>query len=370
MACGLLLTLLLLAPADDSPWATGSQFRAELAEPLTANWLNVPLKSVLERISLDRRVMILLDRRIDPTQQLPVEFLNEPLEQGLATVAQQFAGGLSLPDGVVYLGPKASAAKLRTLIALRTAELATTDLQAAKDQQRRLLQRRPVTWEELDSPREILERLLRSLELTCENSTLVEHDLWAAGEWPPMTGVEALSLILVQFDLTFAWQSGGRSIELTPIPDRVRLEKIVHPKKQTAAKAAAEWSLAWPEAEFQVQGPQVIVWATSEIHEEIAAEMAGRRRSGTVKTPNPLSKQKFSLRIQDTPVQDLMAELEKGGVRFEFDVDELRQAGIELNQSITLDVRMLPADEFFKAVFGPLGLDAEIAGETVTLRVK
>ncbi len=370
MPSGLLLTMMLFFPADEPTWLTGARFRDALKEPLTANWRNVPLKGVLERISLERRVAIVLDRRIDPTQTWPMEFINEPLADGLANMAHRFAGELSLPGNAAYLGPAGAASKLRTLIALRTAELAAAELSIPKNRQRELLRLQPVTWDELDSPREILERVLRSLELECRNLSLVEHDLWGSGEWPPMTGIEALSLILVQFDLTFAWQDEGRAITLSPIPELVRLEKTYRPRKQTVSTSVADWSLKWSAARFEEQGAEVRVWATVEVHEEIAAENSGRTPPVRRRTPDPLKKQTFSLRIKETPVRDLMTELEKSGVRFEFDAEELRQAGIDLHQLIELDVRLLPAAEFFEAVFGPLGLESTIDGETVKLRVK
>lgn len=367
-AC-LLIILCGSLSADETEWLTGSRFRRAMNEPLTANWRSVPLQSVLERISIDRHVAIVLDRRIDPTQQFPVEFVNDPLQQGLSKLARQFDGDSSVPGNLVYLGPADSTRKLRTLIALRSGELANHH-QIPKARQQRLLQPLTVSWDDLDSPRDILGRLLQDVELKCSDLSVVEHDLWRAGELPQVTPVAAISLILVQFDLTFQWQDDGQELELMPIPETVKIERPHQPRGQSAEKAAQEWQAQWPEATFRPAGRDVLVVATEEEHEEITAGRVGRRKPAPTEAPVPLVRQEFTLRIKDTPVRELMAELEKSGVVFEYDSNELVTSGIDLKTLIELDVRKLSAEEFFQAVFDPLGLESTIDGMTVTLRPK
>jgi hypothetical protein len=353
--------------AEEPSWKTGGRFRAALKEPLTASWRNIELRSVLEQISRDREIAILLDRRINPNQVVPVEFVHQPLLDGLLALAEQLDGGCSAPDNVIYLGPREAARRLRTLLALRTQELASDELRIPEDRRQIWLKRRTVRWDDLDAPREILDRLQSDVGFDISNPQAVEHDLWAEAVLPQVDGIEALSLILVQFDLTFRWRNAGQSVELVPIPDRVHLERSHKPRGKPPEKALADWQASWPAVDFRLVGREIVARATLEEHEEIASGKPSRQESAP---PLPLSRRRFTLKIKDVSARDLMAELEKSGVVFEVDPQALKDAGVDLDRFVELNVRNLDAEEFFRHVFDPLGVRCSIDGRTVKLMPK
>ena len=45
------------------------------------------------------------------------------------------------------------------------------------------------------------------------------HDLWAAADLPPISLVDRLTLIAIQFDLTFKVAEHGKRLELVPVPE-------------------------------------------------------------------------------------------------------------------------------------------------------
>jgi hypothetical protein len=362
--------LVLLASADDLSFHTGSRFRAKLNEPALANWQNVELRDVLEQISQDRHVALLLDRRIDPNVKHPVEFANQPLTDGLTRLATHFGGGVSLPNNVVYLGPEQAAHKLRTLIALRTEELSAKDSGVSKDRRHAWLKPHTVRWDDLDAPREMLDRLQADLKFRILNPSLVEHDLWAAATLPDVTGVEALSLILIQFDLTFAWQNGAEVVELLPVPDVVRIERSHKVRGKSVDQALREWQAEWPNVEFRASGREILALATVEEHEQIDAGAAGRDKPAVKPAPLPLAKRQFTLESKGVSALDLMEELEKSGIEFDYDPQELAAAGVDLKRLVQLNVRNLSASDFFHAVFDSLGVKFTITGLTVTLKPK
>ncbi|MBC8116450.1 MAG: hypothetical protein H7062_18830, partial [Candidatus Saccharimonas sp.] len=61
---------------------TGPRFQTEIDRLLSASWANVELRDLLKKIGDDRRVAILLDRRVDPTVQLPLNLTNSSLREG------------------------------------------------------------------------------------------------------------------------------------------------------------------------------------------------------------------------------------------------------------------------------------------------
>tara|TARA_B100001123_G_C14818553_1_gene831211 strand:- start:459 stop:662 length:204 start_codon:yes stop_codon:yes gene_type:complete len=65
-----------------------------------------------------------------------------------------------------------------------------------------------------------------------------------------------------------------------------------------------------------------------------------------------------------------MRQLEQTGVRFQFDAKRLEKSGIRFDQTIAVDVQQVTARIFLEQLFGPLGLESEIDGLTVRLRIK
>lgn len=355
--------------ADERPLQTGARFRAAVNEPLVAKWQNVPLRDVLAHLRLDRGTALLLDRRIDPTARFPIEFVNHSLKDGLARLASEFDGGISLPDNVIYIGPSRACRNLRTLIALRTAELSSVEAGIPKDRQQLWLTPRMVQWDDLDSPLEILGRLQQDWQFQISNPAVTEHDLWGESVLPEVNGIEALSLLLIQFDLTFAWQEAGRAVELTPMPESAQIERPHKVRGKPAEKTLAEWQAAWPEIELRTAGREIVALATIEQHEELDDGPANRIAHQKPE-PKPLAQRQFTLQIKDVAAKDLMAELEKSGIVFDYDPQALSAAGVDLNKFVQLNVRKLSAQDFFRTVFDPLGVRCEIEGVTVKLMPK
>lgn len=368
-----LLTAVTIAADQKSlPPLIGAPYRTALRNPFTANWQSVELREVLRTIAAEQRVAILLDRRVDPNAVWPCEFANESLADRLPKLAEQFTGGVSFPENIVYIGPRAAAGKLRTLIVHRSGELANFEPPASisKVRQHLWLKPRTVSWRDADSPREILERWQNEWDFRITNPEAIEHDLWAAATLPQVTGVAALSLVLIQFDLTWTWREGASEIELIPIPATVAIERQHKPRGKTAARQVEEWREKYPDAEFRLAGSEILVTATEEVHAELSAPRVPQKKPPADSAVVPLSRRKFTLEIKDVSARDLMAELEKSGLVFEYDAQELSDAGVDLDRLIQFNVRNLSAADFFRTVFDPLGAKCALDGVTVTLSPK
>jgi len=187
---------------------------------------------------------------------------------------------------------------------------------------------------------------------------------------PQVTGVAALSLVLIQFDLTWIWREGASEIELVPIPETVVIEKQHKPRGKTAARQLDEWREKYPDAEFHLAGSEILVTTTEEVHAELSAPRVSPGKPPADPAVVPLSRRKFTLEIKDVSARDLMAELEKSGLVFDYDARELSDAGVDLDRLIQFNVRNLSAADFFHTVFDPLGAKCALDGVTVTLSPK
>ena len=346
---------------------TGARFRTELDQATSGTWTNVEFRDLLNKLSVERRVAILLDRRIDPTVRVPLDIVNRSLTEGIQEIARKVDAEVSVPENVVYVGPSAAVRRLRTLIEMRTIELTAKSTPIAEKRRTDLNRRTSIAWADLESPGDVLRRVAEQFQLKIQGEDLVPYDLWAGCRLPSATAAEALSMILIQFDLTFAWKDGGKGIELVPIPETVVIER--RPRfKSKAADALKAIQEEFPNLDARLDGTDVIVKGTIEDHEAIALLLSPNRPKKPVeKGPAPLRQRTFTLKFQRVPVRAIMAKLEESSVVFVYDAAALQAAGINLDQQIDLQLEKATADEFLKAVFSPLKISFEIDHLTVKL---
>ncbi|MFG0331809.1 MAG: hypothetical protein ACF8TS_00480, partial [Maioricimonas sp. JB049] len=126
---------------------------------------------------------------------------------------------------------------------------------------------------------------------------------------------------------------------------------------------------AFPDAAVTTEGTRLVVRARIDQQERIAellsprADRAPRRPAGL----GPLISRRFTLTIVRQPAGALIRTLESQGVTVEYDADALEEAGIDLEQKISLQLEQATALEFFRGFCEPLGLDFELKGTTVRL---
>jgi hypothetical protein len=197
------------------PWATGAQVSQRLAQPLDVFWSNNPLRDAVTNLCRAQRVAILIDRRVDPGQKLSLNVQDVPLQTVLRMVAERCGLGISRLGAVVYLGPPAAAQRLRPIAA--AFDRAVRQLPAAS--QGKFFQSKPLAWEDLSTPRDLLEQLGRQNGVEITGLERLPHDLWAAADLPPLSLTERLTLIAAQFDLSFKIAAGGARLELAPLPE-------------------------------------------------------------------------------------------------------------------------------------------------------
>ena len=362
---------------------TGARFLTEIDRTLSASWANVELRDLLQKIGDERRVAILLDRRVDPTLQLPLNLTNSSLREGVRDLARLIGAEISVAEPVIYVGPPAAAQRLRTLIELRSSELSSRASSIPEKRRTELATKHTVAWQDLNSPVEIVQRSADRYRLTIGHLDLLPHDLWVANTLPSVTATEALSLILIQFDLTFAWtgrveDGAGQGIELVLAPERPVIEQRHRVKGRTPAEALKLVQKYGPELSgktaksVKLDGSELVVNGLLEDHEAVAALLSGSatKRPDATAGVKPIKLRLFTLKIDRVPARVLMKKLEESEITFEYDAEQLAAAGIDLDQPIKLEVEKASAANFFKAVFDPLRLTVEIDNLTVKLTPK
>jgi hypothetical protein len=335
--------------ATGTPWVTGAAIEKRLTRPINIVWSGNPLRQAIDSLSHAQEVAMLLDRRVDPSQKLELKLDQVPLGAALHKIAERQALGVSLLGSVVYFGPPAAASRLRTLAAVRGEEVGKLPPAVA----RKFLQLKAIAWPDFATPRELLQQWAKQNSFTLEGLEQVPHDLWAAADLPAMSLVDRLTLTALQFDLTFTIGAGGKTVRLLPIPDDLALTRTYEGGHEPGT-AAARFAAIAPTAKIQVVGSKIRVRGLLEDHERIAAPRptaapAANREHESVADLSKIHIDKMSVR--EIPARQVLEQLAKK-LNLDLRIDEkaLAEAGVSLDERVSLSVQNVTVDELLRQV--------------------
>ena len=354
-------------------YRTQGRFTTALEQPISASWKGLALRSVLRRLSHDREVSILVDRRVDPDQEIAIDTGDRSLRSAVDEIARSVNLALTRVGNCLLLAPAGPASRLRTLVALREGEYLTWMAGSLPRGYRFTPQRATVAWNDLERPADILSAIGAQFGLSIVGLERIPHDLWAGAAIPEATAAEALSLVLNQFDLTFEWTDRGKGVRFVAIPATICIERT-YPLRGKSAKAVLREIRAKVEGiDAEVRAGKLLVRATLEQQEAVAAVLGLVRGGGrpTVKRSTmPLDKQSFTLQARGVSLRELWNELKKQGLDIQYDADSLHKAGIDLEQKVSVDIPNLPAPQFFAHLLEPYHLTYRFNGTTVIVEPK
>ncbi len=343
------------AAASSPSWLTGKQFHTALTQPVNVEWSAVPLRQGAEDLARANRTAVFLDRRIDPGQRIDLRLGAVPLATAWREIAQRAGADVTTLGPLVYLGPRERASQLRTLAALADEQVGR--LPAA--QARRFLGAAPWQWEDFATPQELLADLGRRFRVRIGGTEQVPHDLWAGADLPPLSLVERLILVAVQFDLTFQVSADGRAIELVPLPAEAVLVRDYPAGPDPQATLQRFGSLA-PQAKFVLAGNRIQVTGLLEEHERLSgAEPSpfAAQAAETTQTLDPDRTRISKLEIREVPVGHLLRDLAgRFGLELKMDEAALRRAGVSLEGRVSCVVEDASVDDLFRRIAQEAGL--------------
>jgi len=363
----------------DTPptFLTGRAFEDALVESISLAWQGQNLRDGLRKLSETKQVSIILDRRIDPSQQLTLQIQKRTLKAVLKVIAMEARADISVLGNAVYVGPKGVASRLRTIEEIVASQLvsgkATIISVDASPQTRRrfeLLARQTLTWPDLATPRELLDEVASRYALKIESADLVPHDLWGQATLPAGSASQLLLTILAQFNLSFEWTESRDGIRLVDMPLDPRIEKQFTLKRGTEQTILAEITRRMPGLEPQVTTRRIKVVGTIEQLETVEAIIHPERKPNNAR-PNQrkVADGVTVFTFEATaPLGAFMATLEKqAGFTFQYDEDAFKQADIRLDKRIFLEAKDLTAQEVFEKMFPPQNIAYKVDGKTVRL---
>lgn len=370
-ACGGWVTVILIGALSfaqaEVTLGTGAELHKTLESHLTVSWTQKPVREALADLSRHLRIAVLLDRRIDPSLRLD-NVGGGRVQETLDSIAARSGAAVRVVGNVIYVGPESAARVVRTLSALRTDEL--SDLPSS----RAARLRRPSTlrWNDLDRPDEILGQIAKRYELTVEGLDRVPLDMWAGAVLPEPSAAEQLTLVLVQFDLTFEWQSDGRGIRIVPLPEVVALERAYAVGRARAEVLAQHGREAIAGLEAEADGESVRVRGTLEQHERLAELLRAGSSSAAVRGTSPRRKHRttpqrlFSLRVRGASIAAVLHVLEtEHGFAVFVDKAPLAAAEASLSTPVDLDVSRVTIDDLLTKLLSNTGFTYRVEGQRI-----
>ena len=365
--------------SDAVKYLTGSEFENALSQPVSLSWQERPLRLGLRQLSESREVAVLLDRRIDPEQSLTLGLSKLSLLDILSTIATECGAGISVVGNTVYVGPVKTAARLRTLVELRSNELVGENAVAGTKRSFELLRRSSLIWQDLDRPSDIVAGSCREAGLQIGGGTqpgtvpqtnspeTIPHDLWAAATIPHATITEKLILLLAQFDLSFEWQSAATHIQLVPMPDQVTMRRTWPSLTRTKRARVSEILPQLRGLPHDLRGSRLEVTGTVEQLEEVDRLIYPERDTQRT-APRPAGGElNFTFEIRAQLGSLLKALPGKSDIRFEYDEAALTDAGVQLDRGVEMKMKNASLQELCEALFKGSGIAWEITGRKVTL---
>lgn len=364
--CAATTALGLCQAAEPASWLAGQALKRQLDQPVSATWSRISVRRALKGFARNAHVAIVLDRRIDPSRSLELTVADETLRTALERIAGAQKMGFTMLGPVAYFGPQHAAERLRTVSALRHQAAA----KAPPATRRKLLQAKSWSWPAAAQPRALLIDLAGEADVEITNTESVPHDLWTETSLPPLRWIDRLTLLAIQFDLTFELSADGKHARLVPLPAEIAIERI-HPAGKDPRQLIAKWQAKAPRAKISLVGEKIAVLGRVEDHEQI-----GQSSSGPANKPRSLSKtsvgeQVYTLAQDNVRLDDLLTQLgAKLGLEIRYDKPAMAAAGVRLDQKVSVKVKEATLAQLLDAALSPAGLTCEVHGKLVEVKLK
>jgi hypothetical protein len=355
-------------PAGGAPtaWLTGDALRARLARPENVFWQEETLRDALLKFCRAQQVAFLLDRRVDPGQGIDGAAESVPVGGILAEVAESRKLGLTFFGPVAYLGPPDVAARLRTLAEMRHVEMRRLPAADAA----KLAQSRSFAWDDFATPRQLLERLAEEGGFEIAGLERIPHDLWAAADLPPLPLVDRITLLAIQFDLTFTISADGRRVTLVPVSDEVAIVRS-YPAGRTPRELVDQWQALAPECQIRLSGGKIWVKGRLEDIESIEAlrQPAAKTAAAPPGADRPAGETRFTGRVVNKPLGDVLEYVgSQFGLELKIDRQALARAGVSLDRLVSFSVKDAGVDDLLKAVLEPVGCTFRRQDKTIEIK--
>lgn len=288
----------------------------------TVHWQGVSLREAIARLRPLFKEVILVDRRVDPEMRVNLDIAATSAEQVLNAIGSDRGYHAVHVGKLVYFGPAEAADRLHDLIAQHARDLAHTPPSLRLS----LARKQPIRWERLSEPRQIIADLAHKNGWQITGEEQIAFDLWDANDLPELSLSEALTVLLIGFDLSFEINSQSHALAIIPLASS-------------------------PAAVIPKKSPDTI---------------ASKQKNSAKSRTDTGTKQVYTLHVQEKPVGAVLREL-AGRLSWSLHIDEdaIRQTGKSLDQRVSFSVTNADREKLLTSLLTPAGLEFRIEGNDI-----
>jgi hypothetical protein len=347
-----------LSAQEEAPvaWQTGSAVDRQLEQPLTASWKEIPLREMLQTLARSQRVAIFLDRRVDPGRLVQFDATGDSLAVVLTRLTGQLQLGYCLVDSTIYIGPPEVTGKLATVAEVLHQFLG----QLPEPWNKRAAKRVAMKWDLLASPRRLVTEQLQQAGMQVAMPESIPHDLWAAGELPPMPLAHRLAILLAGFNRAFTMAGDPPRMSLLPMPEEVTLRRVY--RKSVSTANFQRIRDFFPDLQVTRSAKELTAVGRQEDHRQLARLLRGEQV--TTPKPGPVNK-RYRLKVEQGTIRQILEEIARQD-GLQLDVDE--QSRQRWDKLIDLDARDVTIEKLLEMVLSPAKLAGRVEGKTLIIR--
>ena len=245
-----------------------------LSAPIQMAYENVTLRAALRQLSDNYGFAYWIDRRVDADRLISLTMRDANVGQCLSGLAKLCDAEMGLVENVVTVAPAQPLASMQYASVRLHDQLSRRS--AAADNRAQL---RPLAWEILTTPSELLSRIGTAWDFKLDAE--LPHDLMDAGQLHPCTLSTQLTLLLGGFDKCAV---GQRPTELRVVPlPAAGLWQAVYPPSAIPASRLADLraiTAAFPDSKILSQAGSVTLIGSTAAHLHVLYGVAATGTTG------------------------------------------------------------------------------------------
>ncbi|MBL8818328.1 MAG: hypothetical protein JNL58_20040 [Planctomyces sp.] len=331
------------------------------------------LDTELRRLSEQSGLTVLRDRRLDPHQLCEFSVDGGTLRSVVNEITQQLKEASYEQSGeLLYIAPRQAARRYSLLPDLFDEQMKLVKGRWKADSLAKVQRNYTLNWQQLTSPREILEDLSQQSGTVFVNLDDVPHDLWGELRLPAMSFERCALTVLNQFDLTIQPELSDGQFRISAPDtnvtwrrvyriDRKFREKIEEDAKAVNISADVRWTGDRAQVEANLEGH---LWWTS----------TQRQFEEPTQNPNELvppagiKQRLFTLQVERATIGALIREFRKQGIPIEIADEMSEQVQTLLTNFVQVKASRQPALQFFSDIFGDFFEEVVVEDDRVLLK--
>ncbi|MCA9059982.1 MAG: hypothetical protein KDA85_15855 [Planctomycetaceae bacterium] len=365
---------LTVASSPQPPrYVTGRILERELSKQFSWNCTGVTLLSQVEALQERLKVCIVLDRRVDPNRLVTLETQLLPAREIVLQLISQFPDlDVCFTSELIYVGPTAAVRRLPILLEVAEKNVRDRKANFSAAVFRAVTSPRTTHWSEVTSVSEIVEDLTSAAGTQVTNSKSLPHDLWRSGTLPTMTYAAAMTVILNQFDTELV--AGEATFTMAPIDLNTRITRRYSVPKEVREDVQNAWTELATSGNVQWTGNSAEVEGTLGEHAELEAALRRiqwRREALEFAPPGSLLTRRFEFQAaQASTLGTIIEYFRQNNIAVEVIDADHPDVAAALQTQLEVRIPNLPADEFFRRLFGPYFSSVTVQADKVILRLR